>query len=329
MLSRVADNLYWMARHIERAEGMSRMIQVRQGLALEYAHNEEQLELFWEPLLKALCAEWACESGEPAGRVVRNLIFSEAASGSIFSSISLARENARMVRDQLSEELWVELNNAYLFFRSGEAEDLYRQGSHQLLEKVIRFSLVFQGLSDAAIPHTEGWRFLSLGKYLERADLTCRMLNTLNLPAKRPTRADLMSVLRGCVALSAYREKFHGNLSLRNVAGFLLFSKSFPRSVRFCLEHTDRNLHAISEVPAGNFSNEAERLTGAALARVNFTDLDNVLEKGLGEILLELQSTLTKIGQEVFETYVLLPSEIKSLEKRLLVERQEQASQQQ
>ena len=313
MLSRVADNLYWMSRYIERAEGMARMIQVNQSLALEYADNDEQLKEFWQPVLKSICID-EVHLEEVGGRKIgKTLIFSEAYGNSIRSSIYMARENARMVRDQLSEELWLELNNIYLFFRDGGAEELYEQRSDHLLDRIARFSLVFQGLSDATIPHGEGWRFLTLGKYLERTDQTSRMLDTLNFRNKAPSRSDLMSVLRCCIALSAFRQQFRGNLSLQNVANFLLFSEDFPRSIRFCIRTIDHSLHTISGSPSGTFYNEAERLTGSALAMVNFTNLEQVMEKGLHKTLDELQTNLIEIGQRVFETYVLLPSEIKSL----------------
>ena len=316
MLSRVADNLYWMSRYIERAEGMARIIQVHQSQALEYAQNDQQLKEFWKPVLQSICAETVHPQEEGIRKIGKSLIFSESFGNSIRSCIFFARENARMVRDQLSEELWLELNNIFLFFRTGDAEELYHQGSDLLLDRITRFSLVFQGLADATIPHGEGWRFLSLGKFLERADQTSRMLDTLNLRPKEPTRADLMSVLRCCTALSAFRQQFRGNLSLENVASFLLFSQDFPRSMRFCVRAVDRSLHEISGVPAGTFSNEAERLTGSSLAMVNFTDWSQVQEKGLNQTLDELQAILIEIGQRVFDTYVLLPSEIKSLGER-------------
>lgn len=316
MLSRVADNLYWMSRYIERADGMARMIQVHQSKALEYAQNDQQLEEFWQPVLQSICAESFQPAEEGGKEIGKTLIFAESFTNSILSCVSLARENARMVRDQLSEELWLELNNIYLFFHNGDAEDLYNQGPDLLLDRITRFSLVFQGLADATIPHGEGWRFLSLGKYLERADQTSRMLDTLNLRLKEPSRADLMSVLRCCIALSAFRQQFRGRLSLQNVASFLLFSEDFPRSIRFCTRAIDHSLHAISGVPTGTFTNEAERLTGSTLAMVNFTDWSQIHTKGLHQTLDELQTTLIEIGQRVFETYVLLPSEIKSLGER-------------
>ena len=118
MLSRVADNLYWMSRYIERADGMARMIQVHQSQALEYAQNDQQLEEFWQPVLQSICAESVHPAEQGFRKIGKTLLFSSSFENSIFSSISIARENARMVRDQLSEELWLELNNIYLFFHN-------------------------------------------------------------------------------------------------------------------------------------------------------------------------------------------------------------------
>ena len=118
-----------------------------------------------------------------------------------------------------------------------------------------------------------------------------------------PSRLDLIGVLRICSARSAYRKRYRGDLNLRNVADFLLFSQDFPRSVRFAIRRIDSNLHDISGVPAGNFSNEAERLTGSALAQFNFSGIDAMLETGLHASIDQLQKKLIEVGQSIFETY--------------------------
>ena len=117
----------------------------------------------------------------------------------------MARENARMVRDQLSEEIWVELNNLYLYLNSPTLPEKFSNDPQSFFRRTIRFSLVFQGLTDATIHHDEGWRFMSLGKYLERSDQTSRVLDTLTMLGEEPTRLDLIGALRSCSALSAYR----------------------------------------------------------------------------------------------------------------------------
>ena len=126
-------------------------------------------------------------------------------------------------------------------------------------------------------------------------------------------RAMLISVLRSCSGLAAFRSEFRSDVTLENVFAFLLFSNSFPRSVRFCLRQTDNLLHAISGMPGGSFANEAERVTGSVLAQMNFSNVENVLSIGLHQYIDDLQSQVNEIGQRVFETYVLLPSEVQNI----------------
>jgi len=119
--------------------------------------------------------------------------------------------------------------------------------------------------------------------------------------------------LRSCSALSAFRREFRGDITLSNVVEFLLFSESFPRSIRFCVRHFDETLHAISGYPVGSYANEVERLTGSLLARLSFSNPESVWAVGLHEFLDSLQAELNILGQQTFETYVLLPSEIEKL----------------
>lgn len=315
MLSRVADSLYWLSRYIERAENLSRLVEVSRHLALDQ-HVVDESHSVWRPVLYATSAEElyaATKEKNDQLDVGRFITFSPENPDSIRNCIAAARENARMVRDQISEEMWLELNSIHLFLRSGAAERLFQSDPHSLFRRVIHFSLLFQGLIDATILHDEGWQFTNLGKFIERADKTSRILDTLTFRKATPERQELISVLRSCSGFSAFRAEYLGDVSLQNVASFLLFSLAFPRSIRFCLRRLDETLHSISGVAPGAFSNEAERLTGGALARINFTEMDEVWQRGLHETVDDFQSHLNDIGQALFENYVLLPFEIDSV----------------
>ena len=298
-----------MSRFVERAEGVARLVEIHRDTDLESDTRRGDAG-YWHPTLLAMCAQEQLDEDE-LKEPDAFLLFSSQWNNSVFNSINSARENARMVRDQLSEEIWVELNTLYHFINSKEAMLEYRNDESSFFRRVIRFSLVFQGLSDATIHHDEGWRFMSLGKYLERADLTSRVLDTLTFLDSEPSRLDLIRALRSCSAFSAYRKRYRGALTMHNVADFLLFSQDFPRSIRFSIRGVDAQLHEISGVPSGNFSNEAERLAGSALAQVNFSNIDSMIRNGLHSSIDELQKKLTEVGQSIFETYVLLPFEIK------------------
>ena len=314
MLSRVADSLYWLVRYIERAENLARLVDVNAYDALEAGHVEN--DEIWRPVLNATCAEEAYrEARERAGGELDVLYFitlSAENPDSIRECIGQARENARMVRDQISEEMWLELNSFHLFLRSPGAERLWRAEPEAFFRKVVKFCLLFEGLIEATLLHDEGWQFIQIGKLLERADKTSRVLDMLACSGS-PDRARLGSALRSCSGLSAFRSEYRGDVTLPNVVSFLLFSQSFPRSVRFCLRQLDGVLHGLSGMPAGTFSNEAERLTGSVLAQLSFSSLDSVWAAGLHEYVDALQIQFNSIGQQVFETYVLLPSEIQNL----------------
>lgn len=315
MLSRVADSLYWLSRYLERTENLARLVDVCRYDALDAVGGET--DEIWRPILYATCTEEsfnaAREEGDEDLDIAGFITFSEANPDSIRQCIANARENARMVRDQISEEMWLELNSIHLFMRSGEAEDLWHNQPDSFYHEVIKFCLLFEGLIDATILHDEGWQFIQAGKFLERADKTSRILDMLTYGGGDPERLQLTSALRSCSGLSAFRAEFRGDVTLENVMGFLLFSPSFPRSVRYCLRQLDTVLHSISGMPAGAFSNEAERLTGSILAQMNFSSVDNVWSSGLHQFVDDLQKQLNLIGQQVFETYVLLPSEVQAV----------------
>jgi uncharacterized alpha-E superfamily protein len=313
MLSRVADSLFWLGRYVERAENLARMVEVTRQDALE-TFNRDTKDAVWKPVIYATSLEEEL-SEEQKAELDRDAAYYIALSPlntrSIASCIALARENARTVRDQLSEEMWLELNGIHLFVSSEAAHERYRNNPEALFRQIIRFSIIFQGLSQSTIRHDEGWHFARLGRFIERADKTSRILDTLTFSGGKPSVFSLLAVLRSCSGFTAFRAQYRNNTSLKNVTSFLFFSPDFPRSIRFCLRIINDTLLEISGTQQGTFSNEAERITGSTLATVNFTQVNQLLSDGLHEGIDNLQAKLNDIGQHIFETYVLLPSGIR------------------
>jgi uncharacterized alpha-E superfamily protein len=312
MLSRVADSLYWLGRYVERAENLARMVEVTRQEELESFHKDK--ESIWKPVIYATVLDARLskeQQKELSSDTAYYIALSPLNPTSIASCIASARENARTVRDQISEEMWLELNSIHPYLASPGAQEAYRSAPEALFRRIIRFSIIFQGLSQSTIRQDEGWYFSRLGRFVERADKTSRILDTLTFAGGTPTQAALLAVLRSCSAFTAFRAQYRTNISLRNVAAFLFFSADFPRSIRFCFQRIESTLRSISGTPLGDFSNEAERHAGQALASVNFALIDQVLKSGLHEAIDEVQRRLNEIGQEIFEQYVLLPSEIR------------------
>jgi len=315
MLSRVADALYWMSRYIERAEYLARLVDVNMQSILDLQAGEKESE-YWKPLLYTF-AEGDLISEARADLDTLDVGYFIALAkenpGSIRQCIALARENARSIRDQLSEGIFVELNSISLFLQSDEAERLWHRAPEELCRRVIRFSLVFQGLCDSTLPRNEGSHFIQMGKNLERADKTSRILDMLTYGDIEMPSVSHANVLRSCSALAAYRYEFRGRVSTDSVALFLLFSSRFPRSVRFCAEAINTSLHAISGHAHGHYSNEVERITGSLQGELSFSGLEAIQQTGLHDYIDRLQSRLNEIGQKLFETYILLPSAVKDV----------------
>lgn len=307
MLSRVANSLYWLSRYLERAENLARLVEVNRYNSLDRSRGD-----VWQPLLYATSMENSYDLSGEGHDVGAFVTFSEKNPDSIRQCVALTRENARMVRDQISEEIWRELNRFHLFISSKKAEQLWHNQPDKFYRQTIEFCMLLSGLINATVLRDEGWHFMQIGKCLERADKTTRVLDMLAYQGK-PDSTKLATALKSCSAFNAFQSECRSSITLDNTISFLLFSQSFPRSVRFCLQQLDQHLHYISGTKSGSFSNEAERLTGSTLAQLNFSDIGNFLGNGHHEYLDSLQEQFNDIGQKVFEIYILLPLEIRSL----------------
>jgi uncharacterized alpha-E superfamily protein len=324
MLSRVANSLYWMARYIERAENLARMIDVGLMTTLDSRLDPQQADTqYWQPVLRANALDDAfatLQADRPGLSILEFLTLSPGHPDSIHQCVTQARENARMARDQVSVEMWRELNRLYLFVTSPAAADLWRANPQDFYAKITASSLLIQAIADATISRNQGWYFIHLGRFLERADQTSRILD-LGHHAPRdsaaaPTAdhsAGWGAILRSCSARVAYRQLYGGLITRRNVADLLLFSRTFPRSVRFCIHTVDSMLHEISGTARGDFSNPAEKVAGACLAKLNYSGAADTESSGLHDYLDSLQLQFNEIGARIFETYVLLPAELTSL----------------
>lgn len=317
MLSRVADHLYWMSRYIERAENIARLMQVSVELLLDsVAFGSQKSDEYWTPVLAATAMEGAFRLLHPEpkpGDISHFLTLDERNPDSILSCVREARENARTVRDQISDEMWAELNALYLLVSSPLGVDMLERSPQSFFEKIIHSSLQFNGITAATLSRSEGWNFIQLGRFLERADKTSRFLDIkTQSDADGDHAVDSLqwgTILRACSAYASYRRVYGSEVTLDNILDLLLFSVEFPRSVRFCVRMADEMLHAISQTPTGRYSNQCEKLTGALLAKLNFAAPADALSVGVHQYIDDLQVALNEAGQAIFETYVHIPQE--------------------
>ncbi len=301
MLSRVADSIYWMSRYIERAENMARFVTANQHLMLDLPSG---IPSQWEPLVETTGDVEAFRmtySAADEEEVCWFLTFDAANPNSILSSLRTARENARSIRETLSSDLWLEVNELYLYVQHQASQS--KSPLVVFLRHVIRACHSIEGAAYATLSFGEAWHFSRIGRMLERADKTTRILDIRYFMAVASDGGDespgedlhWTAVLRSVSALEMYRQK-NGMVRPERAAEFLLLDAAFPRSVRNCLRRADASLHSVTGSPTRTFRNEAERRLGRLTAELDYTVIDEVMAKGLHEYVDRLQAKLNGVG---------------------------------
>lgn len=316
MLSRVANSLYWMSRYIERADNTARLVETSLQLLLDFRNLDDQLVARqWLPIVQAAGDEEAFSLLHPkatGAAVTEFLVFQEENPNSIVQCICQARENARVVRDQITIELWEELNRLYLFVTSPQARQMWRQSPSDFFSEIKSGSMHLIGITYATLLHNEGWWFTQAGLFLERADKTSRILDVRHesLPAtgmpgaiSQKEASEWAAILRSCSAWDAYKSIYGADVHPVPVAQLLVFSEDFPRSIRFCASQVNLALRKISGAREGQFINNAERYAGRLLAELQFGTVEEIFQRGLHPWLDSMQVQFNRIGDALFEAY--------------------------
>jgi uncharacterized alpha-E superfamily protein len=308
MLSRVAESIYWMSRYVERAENVARFIDVNLNMMLDSSGGDQQ----WWPLVNTTGDHVDFEKRYGAATqesVIRFLTFDRENPNSMISCLRAARENARSVREIISSEMWLQLNTFFLKVNDA-AVNGGMESPHDFYTDAKLSSHLFTGITDATMTHGEAWHFCRLGRKLERADKTSRILDVkyfilLRSVADVGTPMDdtqWAAVLRSASAFEMYRKR-QGRISPKGIVQFLLLDQEFPRAIRFCLNAARDSLHAISGTPLGAFRNNAEKLVGQLCSDLAYASVDEIVNSGLHEYLDDLQDRLNLVGNGIFETF--------------------------
>jgi uncharacterized alpha-E superfamily protein len=315
LLSRVADAVYWMNRYVERAENVARFVDVNLQLTLDSPWIAEGASP-WAPLVAATGDHALFEEryGAPTQEsVMRFLTFDRAYPSSILSCLRAARENARSVREVISSEMWAQLNEMHLALQEASRDprsalaspgELYggiKQGCH-----------AFVGTTYLTMTHNEAWHFGRLGRLLERADKTSRIVDVkcfvLNHETARRTPGVIdeiqwAALLKSASAFEMYRKR-HGRITPERVVAFLLVESKFPRSVRYGVTKAERSLHAITGSPLESRRLAPEARLAAVREELASTDPRALLAEGLHEWLDALQTKLNGVGEAIFEEFL-------------------------
>jgi len=316
MLSRVADSLYWMSRSAERAESIARILDVNLQLMLDMPKlDTEQQQELWLPVLRSTGdGDFSKHYKEAKSEsVIEFLTLHPKNPNSILNCLTNARENARHVREQISMEMWEEINRTYLAIKSQTLKKIVRQGPYEFFSQVKNASHLFQGITDGTMTHGEDWDFIQLGKFIERADMATRILDAhdeifVKAPAQSRTAGTLQwsAILRSCSAHDSYRKFYVAEVEPDKVVEFLILNEFFPRSIRFCVHAMNDALRRISGAK-DNYTNVAEKLAGRLVAELNFSALEDIKTVGMHRYMDELQIKLNSIGEAIYKTYLFCP----------------------
>jgi uncharacterized alpha-E superfamily protein len=307
--SRVADSLYWIARYLERAGHTIRLIDVRLDLELDRRADADG----WD--FARLCTAVKLETGPdtpcnpPA--LVETLVFDAANRGSVLACITAARDNARQAREEISSDMWEQLNALYLRLKQVRSEGVWSVRPHYLSKLIIEGVHLFEGITDATMGHGEGWQYLQLGRFLERASATASLVD---LHFRResllpPSHAEWVGLLRSCSALEAYCRFYTADLRPERIAEFLLLNAEFPRSVRFAAARVESSLRAIAGLTGGGAGGRAERLAGRLHASLDYGQVDEILSEDPHVYLETIAQYCAQIHGAVYQSYVMYPIE--------------------
>jgi uncharacterized alpha-E superfamily protein len=307
VLSRVGDAIYWASRYVERAENVARFIEVNLNSMLETPILQRTS---WRPLVMTTGDQEYFDrshSGETnAEAVAWFLTFDPTYPNSILSSLAQARDNARTVREIISREMWQELNEFYLMVKQA-SRDPFRVGEMgDFLRRVKLSGIHYEGVTNATLSRGEAWSFARLGRLLERADKTSRILDVkyyalLPAAALRDAAVDQAgwgALLNSVSALQMYRQHHHVT-NPADVARFLLLNRQFPRSILYCVSEAQLSLHAITGTPLKSSAHRGERLLGRLQANLSYTSIEDVMEQGLHHYIDWLQRSLNDVGEAI------------------------------
>jgi uncharacterized alpha-E superfamily protein len=303
VLSRVADAVYWMSRYVERAENVARCIDVNLSLTLDLGEGWADQ---WMPLINTTGTHDLFKEryGTPTrDNVLRFLTFDEKNPNSIYSCVQAARQNARSVREVMSLASWEELNRFYLLVRERRAAG---DPDLAIYDEVKRASQLLIGVIDTTQSHREAWHFSRLGRLIERGDQTSRILDVkyfILLPTLQDIGSSLditqwTALLKSASALGMYRREYH-RIVPQKVVEFLVLSRDFPRSMKFCVTRAENSLHRITGTPQDVYASPAQRELGQMREELDFAQAEAIMQTGLHEFIDNFQDGLNRVGAAI------------------------------
>src|SRR6266480_6667135 len=314
MLCRTANELYWMGRHIERAENTARLLDVTYRMALlPYETIEPGLawaEPWAVPLITSGLATDFYESHQQlsAENVLRFMILDSANTSSIYCCLRAARESARAVRGAITSEMYEDLNSAWLDMRVYDYNRIQSSGVSEFLDWVKMRSHLFRGVTFGTMLRDEAYHFIRLGTHIERADNTARILD-IKYHTLLPSAADVggavdyyqwQSLLTSVSGFESYRKIYSDVITPRRVAELLILREDMPRSLHSCMNFIHETLERLCD----EHSRELSRQAGELHARLHYGRTDELIRFGLHEYLIDFLERIAGLGAEISRVFL-------------------------
>lgn len=307
MLSRVADSLYWMSRYMERTDSILRMLKIN------HLSSQDDVEHFtWQPVLRIFSSmdEEEIKKIEKNGRaVLQYMVLDHDNPNSLFNIVTMARENARAVQDNITKELWQSLNDFYHIVRDPKLEfSLQREDPVSTLDGLIRQCMLYYGVADITMFRGEGLCFMNIGKFLERTIQSADILDVKfsNLAYDLDKTADTpywKYLLLSVSGYALYLKKYQSGFEARNVLDQVLFNTNFPRSVLYSVNHLHRYFERLKSDQNTEGYARVDFLIGRLKSKLQYSDVPGVSRIGLHQYLTDIGAGIQDIGATLNQHY--------------------------
>lgn len=306
MLSRVADSLYWMSRYLERTDSIMRMLKTN------YASSQEANDGFtWRPVLKIftyLDNNEITVLEKDSAAVLEYMVFEKENANSVFNMVTRARENARSVQDHITIELWQCINDFYHYIKNERESYQLAVDPATTLDSFIKQSMMYYGISESTMFRGEGFSFMNIGRYLERALQSTDLLEVKfsDLSYDLEKTADITYWKHLLLSLSGYNlylKTYRSGFDARNVIDQVIFNTSFPRSVLYSLNQLQRYFDRLkTDVDPVSYKH-INFMIGKLRSKIQYSNLESVSEVGLHNYLVDVNEDLQDIGNALSRYY--------------------------
>jgi uncharacterized alpha-E superfamily protein len=312
MLSRVGDSLYWMSRYLERAENTVRQLDVTMALMLDT--SDTNAEARWQRMVASLGKLKGMEWNGDMEAMARKLVFDSLNPVSVTFCVNGARENARQVREEISTEQWQRLNRLFHSMHSPQAQAQFRSSINDSLAAILDGIHLFKGVSDTTMIHGQGWQFIRLGRYLERAYATATLLEVYQPELFELQEQDhfgyqyqyleLVGLLRCCTSFEAYCQVYTADLSPDRILEFLLLNRDFPHAIRYCVDGIRHAIESVQRTGGRRAPDELTAVVGRLHGMLSYTTIGEILAGDTAGFLHTIREQCMRIHELIYRYYV-------------------------